>query len=412
MKLVDRYIFKQLLDYFLLGLVVFTLIAFFSDTLLNFIREVRQYGIPLSTMLTMIGLQLPKSVALTLPAASFVAALMVYNQMNNDFEIISMRTGGISLWRLMAPAILLGVLCSIASYLLSDFVVPFANMQTEKLKAVAVNQAMLPTGGSSFMFPGYDRNHRLQQLIYISKFKGKELGDSTIIDLSKRDVMQVVQARSGRWRQSSWQFNNANVYLVSRDTSHSSSAHFDVFTMSNLINRSDEEEKIKELTERREKGVDVDPETQSFAGMWTSITKREDMRAFALAHPDKADQLWGKERRREAERMRIAKSNYLDLWSRLTLPLASLVLILSAVPLALTPPRAGNNRGFLYAVVVLFGSYMLYSVSTGWGKQDPLHLETLLNLETSTYLAMVAWLHIVLMTVFGIILVQRKSKVL
>src|SRR5688500_15269517 len=96
-KLVDRYIFKQMLDYFLLGVVVFTLIAFFSDTLLKFIREIQKYGIPFTTLLTLIGMQLPRSIALVLPASAFLAVLMVFNQLNNQFEIIAFRMNGISL---------------------------------------------------------------------------------------------------------------------------------------------------------------------------------------------------------------------------------------------------------------------------------------------------------------------------
>jgi len=123
--LMDRYILRQLLDFFLLGIVVFTLVAFFSDTLLKFIREIQKFGLPFGAILTLIGLQLPKSVALVIPPSCFFAALMVYTNLNNHFEIIAMRMNGISLWRLMQPAVLLGAFCSLLCFGLKSRWEPF-----------------------------------------------------------------------------------------------------------------------------------------------------------------------------------------------------------------------------------------------------------------------------------------------
>ncbi len=386
-RLADRYIFKQLLDYFLMGVVVFTLVAFFSDTLLNLIREIQKYGIPFSTLSTIIGLQLPKSVALVLPPAAFLAVLMVFNQLNNHFEIISMRMNGISLWRLTVPALVLGLLCSGLTYLLSDYVVPWCNAKTDQIKKQVMQSGTLPAGSGSFMHRDYDEKHNLMRLVYISHYTGRKLSDSTVIDLSKPKVMQIVQSRSGFWHPGQgWEFINANVYLVSEDVRHSSAAHFSSLLHQGLMNSKKTEEKIQEEHRSEEQGIKVKTDSQSFAKVLSIIKKREAL---------------GK---------RVARSNYLDMWQKITWPLSCLVIILSAIPLSMSPPRTGSNRGFVFSLIVLFLMYMLRNVFIGMGQNFYNDLGGLLSMPV--YLAIISWLPLLVLTLVGVLLIHRKSYVL
>ncbi len=382
-KLVDRYILQQMLDYFLLGVVVFTLIAFFSDTLLKFIRDVQSYGIPFSTLITMIGLQLPHSVALVLPASAFLAVLMVFNQLNNNFEVIAMRANGISLWRLTVPALVLGIFCTVTSYWLSDFVVPWCNVKTTQMKQQVMSSGSLPSNGNSFMYQTFDKRHNLVQLIYISKYAGRALGDSTIIDLSKPSVMQVLQSRSGTWDPSTgWNLDNVNAYLVSKDREHSSAGHLGSLRVNGLMNNTDAQENLQEQQARVAQGIDVNSDQQTFSELWTAIHHRE------------------------AKHLKVSINSYLKLWDKITYPLSCLAIILSAIPLALTPPRANSNRGWIFAIVVLFLYYQLDAIFNAIGRYKiPGNLISL-----PTYLAVVSWAPLFVMVAIGIFLMQKKSQ--
>lgn len=386
-KLVDRYILKQLIDFFLLGVVVFTLIAFFSDTLLKFIREIQKYGIPFSTLLTMVGLQLPKSVALVLPASAFLAVLMVFNQLNNQFEIIAFRMNGISLWRLMVPPILLGLFCSVLAYSINDYMVPWCNVMTDNLKNQAIRTGTLPANGNSFMHETFDESHNLQQMIYISQYEGRKLGDSTIIDLSKPDVMQIFQSRSGTWNADrGWNLENVNAYIVAKDKNQSSAGHLESYTLHGLMKDEKKTNQRAEEERRKAQGIDTNSDQQNFATLWSSIEKREAL---------------GKD---------VKNNTYLRLWAKLTWPLSCLVIILSAVPLSLTPPRQGSNRGFVYAIIILFLFYMLFNSFQSLGRFY--YLDFGGTLSQPAYLALVSWMPIVIMGIIGIILIQRKSQTL
>jgi lipopolysaccharide export system permease protein len=382
--LLDRYLLKQLLDFFLLGLVVFSLIAFFSDTFLDFIQDIQRFGISISSAITMVGLQMPKIVAMVLPAATFLAVLMVFNTLNANFEVIAIRMNGISLGRLIMPALLLGVFSTILAYVLGDFVVPYCNRQTELLKLEAMQKGTLPVGQESFTFPDYDENHNLRQLIYVGKYKGRELQDSTVVDLTRKNVLQIIQSKSGYWHPDRWEFRSANAYTVSKTSDLLVFNHLQNFTVRNLIKKSDEEEKQEKLLAGDP--LSISSETQNFWQLWQAIQRRE-----------------------EAGR-KVVKKTYVNLWEKLTLPLTCMALILSAVPLALTPPRRGTNRGFVFAIGILFIYYLLRSVSVSMGLSGKLTLGGLIPLQTSLMLS--AWFPILLMAGIGIVLLQRKSKVL
>ncbi len=386
-KLLDRYILKQLLDYFLLGVVVFTLLAFFSDTLLKFIRDIQKYGIPFSMMLTMIGLQLPRSVALVLPASAFLAVLMVFNQLNNQFEIIAFRMNGISLWRLATPALALGVFCSIFGYCLNDLVVPWCNQKTSQLKEIAIQSGSLPANGSSFMFTSYDEKHNLTQLIYINQYHGRELGDSTILDLSKPDAMQVFQSREGTWDPAEgWMMRNVNAYIVSKDKDQSSAGHLESYLAKGLTHTEDADKDRAEKLNNKLQGIDTNSDEQNFSQLLSSIQRRESMN------------------------LKVPRTTYLRLWAKLTWPLSCLVIILSAVPLSIVPPRQGSNRGFLYAVIILFLFYMLYNSFQNFARYNYLDFGGTLSLPA--YLTIISWLPLAIMAVLGVVLIHRKSHVL
>jgi lipopolysaccharide export LptBFGC system permease protein LptF len=75
--ILDRYIAKRLLDHLFLGIVVFTLVLFFSDALLDFMRHLQHYGIAWDISLTLVGLQVPRIVAMVIPMSALLSTLLV-----------------------------------------------------------------------------------------------------------------------------------------------------------------------------------------------------------------------------------------------------------------------------------------------------------------------------------------------
>ena len=81
-----------------------------------------------------------------------------------------------------------------------------------------------------------------------------------------------------------------------------------------------------------------------------------------------------------------------------------------AVPLALNQPRAGNNRGFIFALGVLFLFYVLMGLFEAVGKEGVFTFGGLLSEPVSLMIA--AWAPIAVMIALGVALIRRKSHVL
>lgn len=385
--LLDRYIIKQLVDFFITAIVIFSLIVFFSDTLFDFIHDVLKYGVPFPVLLTIIGLQLPKSMALVLPASTFLAVLMVYNRMNSDFELISFRMNGISLKRLVKPAIWMGLIASLLTYILYGHVVPFCNAQTEALRQKVMESGELPFGRESFMHKNYDKNHNLVQMIYIGKYIDNELGASTIIDLSKPNTMQIVQAHSGSFLAGAgWHFKNANIYVPAKKSKDSSSGHADKFIVKNLMgNRQDVLDEIEDI-EKEEQEINIDSDKQDFFTMFQRIQNRE------------------------KDNLRVSSNSILNMWEKFALPLTCLGFVLCAIPLAMGPPRQVSQRSFVIALAVLFSFYILRSVFSALGSNGMFTIFGMIPKNWSLIAA--AWLPLLILCGVGLLMLRRKSTVL
>lgn len=361
-----------------ISIVVFSLVGFFSDTFLSFMRDMQKFGISSGMAFRLIALQLPATIALVIPASTFLAVLLVYSAMSQHLEIIAMRLSGISLRRLIVPALILGVTGTVITYVLNDYVVPYCNTLTEHLKQDALRQGNLPTTHGSFMLKEFDDNHRLKTMVYVAGVNGRRLKGSTIIKVSGPETLQVIQAQGGRWQPGQWTFLNANAYTIQRHSETLAFNHLGSLAMSHLFEAPDQDTGLGEA------GLRVDSDTMDFATLARQIKKAKQA---------------GKD---------VLRITQIKMWEKLTLPLSCLVIVLTAVPLALTPPRTQSNRGFVFGVVVLFGYYLLRSISVALGRMDILMLGGLLSIEGA--IAVAAWMPILVMLAIGLMMLQRKSQ--
>lgn len=383
--IMDRYIFRQMIDYFLLGLVVFTLVLFFSDAFLDFTRDIQKLGIPLHISLILVGLQLPQTVALVLPASTFLAVLIVYNQLNNQFEVIAMRMNGISLQRMIAPALLLGLAASIFSYTLGDFVVPYCNKQTVLLKNEILSRGMLPFGKTSFTYSDRKDDGQLNKLIYISEYNNRKLSASTIIDLSESDLVRVIFARGGESGLKRWKIRDASTYTLLKKKNTLAASHGD-FEIANPLRAKMNKDDDHDARDKLKDELNVDSDLHNFWNLFQRIQKREAMGRH------------------------VTRGTYVNLWEKITLPLSSLIIILIAVPLAITPPRTGSNRGFVFALGIFFLYWILRGVFTKGGENGLFTFGGAIPIEYSLFIG--CWLPLLVIGTMGLFLLARKSRVL
>ena len=132
MRLLNRYILKQLLTPFFFSLLVIVFILF-TQFLLRAIDRFLGKGLDLPTIFEYLFLNLGWITALAVPMAVLVAALMSFGQMSEDNEIGAMRSSGISFMTIIKPAIIVGFIIASILILFSAFIMPEMNFKARLL---------------------------------------------------------------------------------------------------------------------------------------------------------------------------------------------------------------------------------------------------------------------------------------
>ena len=132
MRLLTRYILKQLLMPFMFSLLIIVFVLF-TQFLLRAIDRFIGKGLDIGTIFEYLFLNLGWIAALSVPMAVLVAALMSFGQFSEDNEITAMRASGISFNTILRPAILFGITISVLLILFNSFIMPEMNFKARML---------------------------------------------------------------------------------------------------------------------------------------------------------------------------------------------------------------------------------------------------------------------------------------
>jgi len=98
------------------------------------------------------------NVAMALPLSILLSTIMTYGSLGENYELVAIKSAGISLTRAMYPMIIVVSILSVAAFFFSDYMLPVANLKYFSLLYDVRQQrsaALLPEGVFSNSFPGY-----------------------------------------------------------------------------------------------------------------------------------------------------------------------------------------------------------------------------------------------------------------
>jgi LPS export ABC transporter permease LptF/LPS export ABC transporter permease LptG len=139
MKIIDRYVVRQLLPPILLGLLVFTFVLIIpqiKEHAESFIAKGVSPGIVLTAMLLLV----PQALALTIPMSLLLGLLIAFTRLSADREFVAMQACGMSLARLLRPVGIISVLCAVATFYVWAVVVPDSNQRFREIAFDVVAQ--------------------------------------------------------------------------------------------------------------------------------------------------------------------------------------------------------------------------------------------------------------------------------
>ncbi len=356
--ILDKYLSKQVIEMFLMGVVVFTTILFASDTFITLVKQISKFGIPFKVAFIMILLNLPSVIVLTIPMGVLLSTVMTLNRLSLASEISVMRACGIGLNRIAKPIFIFAVIMSLSSFVINESIVPVMLQQSKKLALWALEQKNVPNGKENYVFKELNDNGSLKRLFYVGYAKQNTLYNVTVLDNSKEDTLQILQAREGHTSPEGWKFEKGAAYTIGDDGDVLNTTLFDTSTV--------------------KFGLDLSKEVNK--------NMAKEMNFYTLLKYLVSSDITDKNRR----------TYTIELFDKIALPITTIVFVLVGVPLAITPPRVRYNRGFLFSILIIFAYYVVRALSISFGEAGSIN----------AFLA--AWLPNIVLTIWGTWLYYKK----
>ena len=190
MHLIEKYLFRQMLWPTLAATTALCAVALLSQTLSQLDVLVNQHQ-SVEVFLKLIALSMPQMLAMVLPIALFVAALITLNRLHTEQEIVVCFAGGMSRWRVLSPAIRLAVMCAIVSLVINLWVAPWCYRETRdelfKIKTDLVS-SLIRDGEFTQPAPGltlYAQSTDRQGLLHNVFINQEKTGDAPTTSAAK-----------------------------------------------------------------------------------------------------------------------------------------------------------------------------------------------------------------------------------
>jgi LPS export ABC transporter permease LptF/LPS export ABC transporter permease LptG len=110
MRIIDRYVIREVLPPFLLALLVFTFVLIIPF-IIDIAEEMIAKNVPPGMILRLMATLLPSTMALTVPMALLIGLLVGLGRLSADREVVVMMACGIGPYRLLQPVLVFAVVC-------------------------------------------------------------------------------------------------------------------------------------------------------------------------------------------------------------------------------------------------------------------------------------------------------------
>jgi lipopolysaccharide export system permease protein len=361
-KLLDSYIANEFWQPLLFGVGIVTGVWFGADQLRTIFNLVMRAGVPWDMAFTILGLHLPEIIVLTIPIGVLLGTLLVFNRLSGDSEIIALRTSGISFYRIMVAPLIFGILTSLVSFAINEFIVPPANRLSKKLEFLALYKSELPGGTANFTYMERNKDLTLDRVFYIGFYNGREINNVIILDFTRDKLVQIICAKSGIWDRGEWVLNKGRTYAVSGDSDITRILQFKNLVIPGIHN-----------AQKALESSNVTPKEMNMLelGNYVNILKESNS---------------------------VTNDLLVRLYQKVTQPLACLIVALAGAPLGLLARRSRTNIGLIYSAIVVFLYYVLQSSSGALGEAGRISP------------VMAAWLPNMVIGALGVIILYFKAK--
>jgi len=309
MRIIDLHIAKTLVVQVLLVLAV--LLGLF--VFVNFLDQLGELGrgdFGILDAVKYVALTIPRTIYDLFPMVGLLGTMLAMSHLAQDSELVVLRSSGLSLFRITASVLKVGVVMAILAVLLGEFVTPWSETAAQRTRAEALQRNIQQQGNRGLWLR--------DDQTYVNI--GEVLPDLTLVDLrlfefdSARKLRSLATAKRATFGEGAWKLEQVNQTVVSLEKGSTQT-----------IDRAN----------------------------WQTVVTPDILQVF-LIQPDQLSirQLRRYVRHLEDNSQDTAKWK-LAFWGKLILPIATCVMVVLAIPFVFSQIRAGGlGRNLLIGIML------------------------------------------------------------
>ncbi|MFA5840390.1 MAG: LptF/LptG family permease [Candidatus Margulisiibacteriota bacterium] len=326
MKVIDKYIFQEMLGPFMIGVVGFVLVMT-VDLLFTMADLIINKGVPFFAVLRLLIFKFPSIMVMTFPVSTLFATAMALGRLSSDSEIISLRTSGISLFRISRPIILIGIFVSLLSFYTNEEIVPPANHIASNIVRQIIYKQPLPQVQENLFFKDpYDRFYYAEKV----DTKNKIMENIMVYELTDEEYPRVIMADKATFKGRIWELEKGIIHKFDDNGFVNYEASFDKLDL-NIA------EDILKFTNQK---TDQEMDTSELASAIKTMDRGGSTSAALRT----------------------------ELFMKYSIPLSCFVFALIGIPFSLPSPRSGRTWGMVMTIVCMFTFYVFASVFRSLGR--------------------------------------------
>jgi LPS export ABC transporter permease LptG/LPS export ABC transporter permease LptF len=132
MRILDRYVIRQLLMPFGIGILVLTFLIIIPEVM-QYAEDYIAKGAPTSAVVQIVISLLPMALGLTIPMSLLMSLLVTFGRLSADREFVALQACGVSPKRLLRPVGAVSVLCCAATAYVLMVSVPAGNQRSREI---------------------------------------------------------------------------------------------------------------------------------------------------------------------------------------------------------------------------------------------------------------------------------------
>ncbi len=331
MRLIDRYIMREVAGIFIFGVAVFTSLLLVNH-LFFLARLAADAAIPIRTSLTLLILRVPYLASYSLPMSILLATLLAFGRLSDRNEIAAMRTTGWSLSRVALPVLVAGIIVTGLSFGLTEYIVPRSERRYVEALARAVRAPSRVIQQNVLFREPVDG---VESVFYARELDTQTgtMSGVTITQFHQGRPSRLIDAERAQYGPQGWVLEQGTLYLLGSG---------------NGVTTRFEEMRVA----LKRAPPEIVPPRRDPAEMTISELRAQIARLQAVGESI----------------VRYA----VNLQLKFALPVSSVIFALLAVPLGLRPHRSGRSTGLGLTVVVLLAYYLILSITVTLGERGQL----------------------------------------